>query len=156
MPAIMNCLEEENAVMVGGNTFTFKPNEIKWIYQDAIAHFIVSKRYEQGFVEMPAEFEDKFYWSTPEAVKIIAEKRKDGVANYCRKLRELVYNAEVSLRQDLEKANIKADPKSFASDQDLKNRELLLKYQQKKEDSDQNRIKRLKEIDEKLAALGNE
>lgn len=158
----MNALDEDNKVVVGGNTFTFRPKQIKEIYQTDIAHIITRHKAEFGFVGLPDDLTyiahvkpENFDKQVPEEHKaLIEEARKSGVEAYCRRLRQLVYNMQVSLKQDLEKANIKADPKVFASDGDLRNLEQLVKYQAKREDIEQKRIDKLKELEKHLEKAG--
>lgn len=155
MPVIMNCLDRDNDVVVGGATFKFKPNQIRVIYQPDIANTIVRLKGEFGFVGLDDTMEDPEYRASEAGKKEILARRADGVNQYCQRLRTLIYNAQVSLRMDLERSNIKADPKVFASDGDIHNLEELLKYQTQKSDEDQKKIDRIKELEKKLAEKGN-
>jgi hypothetical protein len=150
MDFVLNCLDEEQTVVVGGNHFKFKPLEIKAFFQPNIARLITLDKRDYGFADLPPEFEDLSYRQTEEAKKIFEEKRKEGVEAYCARLRAAVYNAQVSLRMDLEKANIKADPRAFASKGDVVNMEKLIKYQKGHNDESLERIEKLKELEKKL------
>lgn len=158
MPVIMNALDEEQQISVGGTYFHFAPRQLKFFSNENIARTLVKNNKELGFMSMPDEMShlamakpenfDKIISSDEKA--LIEEKRKEGVENYCSHLRALVYNAQVSMRKDLDTANIKTDPRSVASKGDLRNLEQLVKYQAKKEDADQKRIDRFKELEKKL------
>lgn len=158
MPAIMNALDEAQTVTVGGNTFHFAPRQVKAFYNNDIASVITRIKGEFGFIELPAELEYIAHLKpeqqkngvAPEHKEILESKRKEGVEAYCRRLRGLIYNAQVSLRKDLEMANIKADPRTFASEGDVKNMEQLVKYQTSKNDETQVRVDKLKELEKKL------
>ena len=55
--------------------------------------------------------------------------------------------------QDLDKANIKSDVRTWYSKGDLKNMTQLLKYQSKHMDESQERVNQIKEIEKKLAVI---
>lgn len=158
MPWIMNALDEENTVVVGGNHFTFKPKQIKMIFQPHIADFIARDRREYGFVELPGVLGEKEietageFTATPEGKSLVASKSREGIENYCERLRWLLFNQQVSLKRDLEKANHKEDPRVYANDAIIKQMECLSRYQTQKADSDQQRIEKMKDLEKKLEA----
>jgi len=155
MPLIMNCLDEPNTAVVGGNYFTFKAGQIKPIHQEGIARIISQNKRDDGFVELPDELDGTEYpdWAqTPEGKALIAQKKREGIETHCAHLRQVVYNLQVSLKQDLEKQNIKADPRVFASKGEIAALEKLVKYQDKEQDQDQLRIDRVKELEKKMGS----
>src|SRR5258708_7450067 len=105
MPVILNCLDDEQTTVMGGSHFTFKPMQLKYFSDSHIAKSIGRLRADDGFIELPEEFESLALLKpelfeqviTQEQRDIIAEKRKEGIDNYCRKLRSLIYNATISL-----------------------------------------------------------
>ena len=104
-------------------------NQIKPIVNSDIAHFIATDRKESGIVRLPDQFEeDAEFRSTEEGKKILAELKEQGLAHYLGHLRKTVANNQVSLRQDLEQQNIKADPLTFASKGEKEAMLLLAKY----------------------------
>lgn len=145
----MNALPEEQVVTIHGAVFTFKPLQIKNMTESK-AHFLCTDRREEGFVGLPDSIDDPDFKSSPEGKALIEAKRKEGVENHVAKLRQVIYNMQVSLRQDLEKANIKADPRVFASEGEIAAMERLAKYQVKKEDSEQKKIDRIKELEKAI------
>lgn len=162
MSLIMNTLEDEQTVVVGGSHFHFKPKQIKHFYQQDIARTLLRNNQELGFVELPDDLEYLCHLPPGKSVKetilpehqaIIDERTTQGVDAYCRHLRALVYNAQVSLKQDLDKANIKSDVRTWYSKGDLKNMTQLLKYQSKHMDESQERVNQIKEIEKKLAVI---
>lgn len=159
MMLIMNCLEEENRAVVGGNTFTFAPKQIKPFYNDNLARLLETNRGEDGFISLPIELEYLCHLRPGETVdsiiskehnELLVEKRQEGVNRFVENLRRRVYNAQVSVKHDLDKMGIKADSRAYSSDQDLKNLELLVKYQTKQEDASKARIDRIKELEKTL------
>jgi hypothetical protein len=149
MALIMNASAEEQSVKVFGNYFSLKPGQIK-NFEDKIAHFMATDRTDRGLVSMPDEFMDPNYAQTEEGKAILAERKRVGIENRCNHLRRVIYNNEVSLRQDLERANIKADPKVFASAGEIAAYEELVKYQAKQEDEDQKKVDKISELQKKL------
>ena len=142
---IMNCTNEEQSVKALGNWFTFKPGQIKSMNED-IAKFIGEMRKENGLMILPESCEDVEYRNSEEGKAELEKIKEEGVNHYVRALRALIYNNQVSLRQDLERADIKVDPAVFASEGELKAMELVAKYQKHKDDADQKKIDRVKEL----------
>lgn len=114
---IYNTLPQKQVVTVFGKYFEFSPNQIKLIHNEGVgAHLIMQKAY-MGFVEVPdmcVETPD-----TEEAKAAKSEARSRGIQNRITWLRGIIHNLEVSLKRDLEQANIKGDPLSYASNGEL-------------------------------------
>lgn len=145
MALVFNATEEEQSIKIYGNWFSFKPGAIK-VLDEKLAHGISTDKKEYGCVALPPEFEDLEFRTTEAGVKILQEKKEEGLKNYLSHLRQIVMNNQLSLRQDLERSNIKADPAVFASDGEVAAMETLAKYQQSHEDSAQVRAERIKEL----------
>lgn len=152
MSYVMNALDKEQRVTVAGNHFTFKPRQVK-LFQPNIATLLTVDKAYMGFVGIPEAYEDLEWKSSEEGQKALVSARKAGVEAYCNFLRRIVYNQQVSLRQDLEKMNIKADPKTFISDGELDAMKELVKYQASKDDEDQKKIDEAKELEKKLGRI---
>lgn len=150
MAIVMNALDKEQTMVIGGNHFSFKPNQIKVIYNNDIAKFLTGQRAEYGFVPLPDEFEDKAIQESEEGKAAILEARKQGIEAYCRKLREQIFNLKVSLQRDLDQKNFKVDARVFASNGDLDALEELAKYNIAGEDAEQKKIDRIKQLEEKI------
>lgn len=153
MAMILNALDRDNQVTVGGNTFTFKPRQIKHFYQTSIANLIAREKSEFGFVALPEEFEDLEYRNSPEAKQIIESKTKEGVENYCRRLRQLIYNEQVSLKRDIEVSGSKEDHRIHLTDGMVQNMEELAKYQSQKSDAEQRRLDKIKQLEKSIGDL---
>lgn len=159
MPLVMNALDDENVVTVGGNTFTFKPRQIKEIYNPDIHHVITRIKSEDGFVGLPEELTYIVHLKPEQLDKMVSDEHKTiiqdairtGVENHVKHLRGLVYNAQVSLGRDMAQKNFKHDPRSEYSAGDLKNLEKLIKYQSSKNDVDQKRVDKIKELEKQAA-----
>jgi len=146
MGMILNASCETQHTQVFGHHFTLKPGQIK-NFQDSIAHFLAINRRNLGFVGLPEEFEDPSYADTESGREILAEKKADGVKARCDYLRGIIYNNQVSMKQDLDRANIKADPRAFASQGEITAMEELVKYQQAKDDAELRKIEKIKQLE---------
>lgn len=145
MGLIFNATNEEQSVKALGNWFTLKPKQIK-MFQDNISNFLGSERRDNGLICLPESFEDPEYKVSPEGKAELARLEDEGISHYVNALRARIYNNQVSLRQDLEKANMKIDPSMLATDADLEAMRLVAKYQQKQDDSAQKRVDEVKEL----------
>lgn len=152
MPLIMNTTNETQKVRAFGNFFEFKPKQIKPM-QEHIADFIASERSYQGMVALPESFEDLEYRQSDEGKAQLKELERQGIESYLGHLRSIIYNNQVSLRQDLEQSGIKADPASFASEGELEAMRLVASYQSKKDDEAQKRIDEVKELVKKVGPI---
>lgn len=142
---LLNPTNEKQTVKALGNFFEFKPGQIKQI-QDDIGQFIALKKADTGIVAIPQQYEELEWRDSPEGKQALAEAKQRGIDNYLGALRRLIYNNQVSLRMDLEKANIKADPAVFASEGELNAMRLVAQYQSKKADEDQKRVDEVKKL----------
>lgn len=145
MAFLYNTTEEKQSVKAVGNWFEFKPGQIK-LMNDDIGSFIVKDKKEHGIVALPQEFEEPAYKESEEGKAILAAKKAEGLNNYIDHLRMIVSNNIVSLRRDLEQANIKTDPTVMASDGELKALQLLSKYQANQDDAAKIRSEQMKEL----------
>lgn len=151
MALVMNASTETVEFKVYGNHFTLKPGQIK-TFQDHMARFVAINDTTKGLglITLPDELEDLDYRSSPEGKTILDTKREEGINNRITCLRAVIYNNQVSLRQDLERSNIKADPRAFATAHEVKAYEELVKYQAKQDDEEQSKVARIKELEAKL------
>lgn len=155
MRFVMNALDEDQTVMVGGKHFSFKGKQIKPFQNDDVADVILKLKAELGFVEIPKLKTDDDslvddYDRSPAGLELVESKRKEGIENYCRRLKAIVYNLQVSLRKDLAVKNMNIEPSHLASDGDLKHMEQLAKYQTRKEDAAQVRADKIKKLEKQL------
>ena len=161
MPLVMNTRDDSIVIKAFGNWYEWKPMQVKFIYENELAHWLVKERNYEGLVGLPEELEEynvrKYPQNQntlpPEAKSKIQDAIKAGRAAYCAHLRTVIYNLQVSLRQDLEQANIKADPKVFASPGEIKAMEELVRYQSLGDDAEQAKIEHLKELEKKIKAV---
>lgn len=152
MALIYNASAEDQHFVVFGNHFNMKAGQIK-NFEDKIAHFIITDRKELGLVGLTEEFDDPEFRLSEAGKEALAHKKAEGVANRVRKLKELVYNNQVSMRMDLEKANIQADPRAFASDGEIRAMELLAMYQDKEQDESKKKVQKIKELEAKIGKI---
>lgn len=152
MKFVMNSLDEEQTILAHGKHFFFKARQVKPFYSDAIGAFILKERAELGMIEVPAIVNDdegavEDYVKDP---KVLEERRKAGVEAYCVHLRKVLYNLQVSLRKDLDSKNMKMDVRTLATSGDLNHMEKLVKYQTRKEDAEQVKVDRIKQLEKAL------
>ena len=153
MPIVANCTQETITVKVAGNYFTFKPGQERVIHQEAIARFIEMDLKASGLVVLPALMTDDEE-VTPEQLEerklAGADHKKElleqGLDRYVARHREVIYNNQVSLRRDLDMANIKVDPAAHASKGELDAMRLVAKYQKRTEDAEQSKIDEVKKL----------
>jgi hypothetical protein len=153
MALVMNVSEKDQHVTVFGNHFVLKKGSMK-MFQDNIAHFLITDRKDMGFVGLPDEFLDPAYKETAEGKALVEMRRKEGVANRINKLNEIAYNLLVSLKQDLDRANIKADPRTFASEGEIAALEELAMYKQMQDDEASKRTDRIKQLEATIGKVG--
>lgn len=159
MSIVMNCLDKEQTVAVGGNHFTFAPHQMKYFSNQNVAESLAKLRRDQGFMLMPESMEhlgllkeaqfDKIV--TPEEKEQIISIRREGIENYCRRLRELIYNATVSLQRDIDRAGLKYDARVEMTNTDIERLRELNKYQKAKQDHTQKKLDEIKELEKSLA-----
>jgi hypothetical protein len=152
MGTIYNATNETQRVKVFGNYFEFKPGQMKSL-DDKFSQWLTMERGYLGLVPMPEEFTDPEYAKSEEGAQILAERKAAGVRAYTQWLRERIRNVEVSLRQDLEKANIKSDPRTWASDGEVEAYELLAKYQKQDQDATDAKAKKLAALEAKIKGV---
>lgn len=151
MPLIYNTTEETQSTKAAGNWFTLKPGQTKMV-NDNIAHFISQERRETGIVVLPVEFDEPEHRLTDEGKAQMLALKEEGIRSFVAGLESRVRNNQVSLRRDLERANIKVDPAIEASSGEMEAYKLLAKYKKSGEDQVQ---KRKDEVAELLKQIGS-
>ena len=147
---ILNPTAEKQLVQVLGNWFAFAPGQVKNL-RDEFGEFIRGQKQYTGLVEIPESLEDPEFKTSPEGKELLSEHAERGIKAYVDYHRKIIANNQVSMRQDLEKSNIKADPSVYASAGELESMRIVAKYQRSKNDDAQAKVdevkKLLKEID---------
>ena len=157
MPTVVNVTEEPISVKVTGNWFSWKPHQERVIHNKSIANFIEMDCKDSGLAVLPELVADDEE-ITPEGLELrkldmaetIATVKEQALERYVNKHRQVIYNNQVSLRRDLEQANIKADPASFASKGELDSMRLVAKYQKRSEDNEATKIAEVKKLMEQV------
>jgi hypothetical protein len=149
MGLVMNASCETQVFKVFGNVFTLKPGQIK-MFQDNISQEIAISRRSFGLVQLPEEFTDPEFARSEEGKKLLLAKKAEGIQNRVQYLKTIVYNLQVSLKNDLDKANLKVDPRALASEGEIAAMEELAKYQDNEEDEKHKKLERVKELEKKL------
>lgn len=146
MALIFNATNEVQSVKAVGNWYTFKPKEIKAFYNANIADFIAQERREYGLVLVDGRLSDLDFRNSEEGKALLTEYEDRGIDQFIDALRARIANNQISLRQDLEKANLKMDPAILASTGEIDAMRTVAKYQKNKEDREQQKIDEVKEL----------
>jgi hypothetical protein len=152
MALIFNATNETQTVKAMGNWVTFKPKQIK-LMQENLASFLATERADYGLVAVPDAFEDPEYKDTPEGAAKLQAYEQQGIDAHVAHLRRIIYNNQVSLRQDLEKADMKVDPATLATDAELEAMKLVANYQKDKDDRAQKRADEVRELMKSVGPL---
>lgn len=165
MPTVVNATKEEITIKVVGNYFKFGPEKSKVMNAD-IASWIQTNPGAKGcglavIPDLYQEGEEVEEVSSAELkarkdaqAELRAQACENALTEYLDKYRRVIYNNQVSLKQDLGKANIQADPSVFASKGELEAMRLVAKYQKTAEDTEQLKIDEVKKL--MKAVTGNE
>lgn len=158
MPIAINATQETIMLKLRGNFFTWKPGQEKVIRDEELAKFIQTDRSDSGIAVLPDLMSDDEDVTPEELVarKAAAKEEREAALDaalerYVQKHRAVVANNQISLRRDLQQANIQADPGAFASDGELRSMELVLKYQKRAEDAQGAKIEKVKQLTAAIA-----
>lgn len=131
---IYNALDKDVRVQAFGNWFTFKPDQIKRM-RGPIGNFLHLNKGYMGLIQIQDSFEDPVYRDSEEGKEALRGKKQEGIDRRVQFLSQQIHNLQVSLRQDLDKSNIKVDTHSMATDGDMDAMEELLQYQRSRADA---------------------
>ena len=131
---ILNALDSDVRVQAFGNFFTFKPGQIKRM-RGPIGSFLHLNKGYMGLIQIQDSFEDPVYRDSEEGKAELQKKKQEGIDRRVQFLSQQIHNLQVSLRQDLDKSNIKVDTHSMATDGDMAAMEELLQYQRSRADA---------------------
>lgn len=148
---IFNAGNKDVSTRVFGNYHTIKAGQIK-NFQEDIERFMTVDRGYLGLVSVPEEFNDPEYRNSEQGRAELLEKRKEGVAKRIAHLQSVIHNETVSLKQDLEIANIKIDPLMLAS-KGVEDAMIELRdYQYNKNDEEKLKVERLRKLERQMQA----
>lgn len=164
MSRIWNPTEERVETKIFGSFFTFAPGQFKNMSEHH-ANFIKSNRKETGLVVLTEQFdpmnEEKYvegYDKTPEGKAILLEKKKEGIQNLLEFYEQIVYNNQVSLRNDLAHSDPHTDPVRLsaihASKGELEAMRLVAKYQKMKLDDQGAKVKEVEKLMTEIGPIG--
>ena len=138
MGIIYNATKEEQTIRALGNWFTFKPKQMK-VLSDNLSGWIGAHKKEHGLVELGESFSDPEYKDSEAGKEALALAEAEGLSSYLAHHRMIVANNQVSLRRDLNRADMKVDPAFEASLGELESMKIVAKYAAKDEDLAQKR-----------------
>lgn len=148
MPFIMNALDKKVAVRAYGQWFEFAPGAVKSIHNPAIAFKMATDLAYEGLVEVPDEVIENP--TAPESVQKRAELKTQGIRNRITALKKIINNLEVSLKKDLDMANLKMDPRTLASDGEIEAYKELATLAKFEREQELDRVKVIEELTEKI------
>lgn len=146
---LYNATNEEQSVKAFGNWFSFKPKQIKSI-NDQFGRFIVMDKKEYGIVDLPEEMLDEEYKKSEAGQALLREKTEQGIQQRVNFLKLMVYNAEVSLRRDLDRNNDKSDHRAQMTKGEIEAMRRLVEYQKADEDQIKAQVDEIKDLEKKL------
>lgn len=157
MPIVVNATNEKITLQLQGNWFTWEPNKEKVIRNETLARFIQTERSDSGLAvvsEIVADNEDV----SPEEYETRKQRYEEekkvaceaALGRYIEKLRRIIYNNQVSLRRDLEQANIKASPEAYASSGEMEAMRLVAKYKKAEDDKEAMKADEAKKLMEQI------
>lgn len=153
MPLIMNASSKEQMVQVHGSWFTFAPGAIKEMNENKV-YFLASNKAYMGFVAVPDKFSDLDERNTKEGKAELEELRMKGIQQRIQHLEWLKHNELKSMREDMDKKNLKAAVESQMSPESFKAltsaMEELKGYQAKSHDTAKERADVLKALQAEL------
>lgn len=154
MALVINATDEVINIKLCGNWFAFKPKQEKRMNED-LARFVQTEKKGYGLAVLPEDFTEEESYDLTDAQK--EEKRiqnkgskesacEAALNEYIGRLRSLIANNQVSLRRDLEQANIKANPALFVAPGELDAMRLVEKYQRAHDDVAANRVEEVERL----------
>ncbi len=153
MPIVVNATQENISIKIAGNWFAWKPGQERVIRDLDIAKFIEIDRKDSGLAVLPdlmADDEEVSPEQLEERKEAQTERKRqlceEALDRYIAHHRMIIANNQISLRRDLEQANIKADPAAFASKGEVEAMKLVAKYQKRAEDAEQAKIDEVKKL----------
>lgn len=157
MPIVINATQEEITIKIVGNYFKFAPGKSKTMSKDLATWIQTSEGakgcglavcpdiYQEGEeLDDVTEADLKARQKAHEELKI--EACSNALLDYIERYRRVIYNNQISLKQDLAKANNPADPSAFVTKGELDAMRLVAKYQKRAEDKTQENIDEVKKL----------
>lgn len=152
---IYNPTQKKVSARAFGSWFTFDVGQMKRMRPD-IGDFLAKEKGYLGLVEVESRlYDDKEFLASEEGQQLLAKYKAEGVEKRIRHLKGVVHNETVSLRKDLETANIKADPKVYMSDGGVEAMQELVGYQQASQDEEKSRVKKIRDLENALHRSAN-
>jgi hypothetical protein len=151
MPIVVNATQEEITIKIVGNYFKFGPGKSKTMNKDLAMWIQTSEGakgcglavlpdlYQEG-EEIDDVTDGDMKKRRQEHDVLKEEACSNALQDYLARYRQVIYNNQISLKQDLEQSNNKADPAAFASKGEVEAMRLVAKYQKRAEDKQQDQI----------------
>ncbi len=158
MPIVVNATQEHITIKVGGHYFSFKPGGQKVINNPDVARFIQTDLTDSGLAVLPDLISESEEEVSVDELKAREEQQESlrqelcdqALDRYIDKHRKIIENNQISLKRDLEQANIKADPASYVSKGELEAMRLVAKYQRRAEDMHQAKVNEVNDLLNKI------
>ena len=145
MAYIYNATNEEQSIRALGSYFTFKPKQMKMMNDDMSSWIAVEKKHH-GLVQLDNRFEDEEFRKSDDGQALLKSAEEEGITNYLHHHRMIIANNQISLRRDLEQANIKADPSAFATSGEIESMKIVARYGARDQDASQERMDEVRRL----------
>lgn len=146
MPIVLNATSEEVSVKLAGNWFSFAPGKKK-VMTESMARMVEMDRKDSGLCVFPPEFEeDADFEKSEDGKKILESLKSEAIKHYLAKYRAVILNNQTSLRQDLDKNNIKVDPAVYATEGEIAAMKIVAKYQALEKDAEKSKVEEVKRL----------
>ncbi len=149
MPYVMNALDDSVSVQVHGNWFSFNPGQIKLIHNEKAAYKMTSDLGHRGLVDIP-ETVMEMDKASPEYKAKLSEYKRAGIIARMQECQKIWDNLEVSLRKDLQVANIQGDVYAYATEGELNALKEIKKYKDFAKASEVDRADTIRKLKEEI------
>ena len=149
MALLYNPLERPVSTKALGNYMNFPSKKIKMVDQK-LAAWIMEKRWYEGLITLPPEFEDFEYQNTKKGKEQLKELGEEGYARRIRHLNSIRRNLVISLKADMETSNMRGDARALASKGEIAALRELAELQTRHRDAELETIKAVEDLEKQL------
>lgn len=142
---VLNCTAEEQQIKALGSWFKFAAGSKKVMRSD-LARWIGDQKKDQGLICLPERFNDDEYFNSEEGKTEFLRFKKIGLDGYIAALTRRANNGLISLKNDLDKVNVKIDILRAITPGEAEAIKLLNKYQTQEQDESAKNADELREL----------
>lgn len=142
---VHNPTAEKCSVTIFGNWFSMNPGQTKRLRDEFCDHIQKQLGYT-GLVVLSDKYDEPEYKESPEGKEEFEALCQNGIKCYVEYHKRIVANNQVSLRQDLDRANLKVDPIIYASEGERESLRIVAKYQKAASDAEHTKVDEMKKL----------